>query len=241
VAELLPIYRQLRRAVDRLSFAPPVAAVYNPLAYAWDPFALYCERFGAGPKEVLLVGMNPGPFGMAQTGIPFGSVPAVRDWMGLEAPVGQPAEIHPQRPIDGFNCRRVEVSGKRLWGWAADRWGTPEAFFSRFWVVNYCPLAFMLQSGKNLTPNALPAAERQLLQQICDRALRRVVQQLQPKWVLGIGAFAEARLQQSVDDLPVQIGKILHPSPQSPLANRGWAAHVEIQLKALGIALPGPK
>ncbi len=235
---LAKIYRALSATVAPMSFAAPVSAVYNPLAYAWEPFAAYVERYAQGPKEVLLVGMNPGPFGMAQTGVPFGAVPAVRDWMGIEAPVGQPPQLHPARPIDGFACRRVEVSGKRLWGWAATRFGPAAAFFDRFWVVNHCPLVFMAESGKNLVPADLPACERAPLLAACDAALREVVQVLRPRLVLGVGAFAELRLRQCVADLPVQVGKVLHPSPQSPAANRGWAAVVEQQLAALGVELP---
>ncbi len=184
--------------------------------------------------------MNPGPFGMAQTGVPFGAVPAVRDWMGLEAAVGEPPSMHPKRPVEGFACRRVEVSGKRLWGWAEARFGSPERFFKRFFVANYCPLAFMEASGKNRTPDKLPADEREALFEACDAALLQLLAVLQPRWVLGIGAFAEARLQQALQgcQTPPRLGRLLHPSPQSPLANRGWSAAAEAQLRAYGIRLP---
>ena len=78
---LVDIARRLRDDVDRLEFAPPVAVVYNPLDYAWKPHRAYLERYGQGHPQVLLLGMNPGPFGMAQTGVPFGDVAMVRGWL----------------------------------------------------------------------------------------------------------------------------------------------------------------
>jgi single-strand selective monofunctional uracil DNA glycosylase len=231
------IYRELSHTLDTLQFGPPTTHVYNPLQYAAEPFAAYCRRYGRGRKEVVLVGMNPGPFGMVQTGIPFGAITAVRDWMMLKGQVGVPQHAHPKRPVTGFACTRTEVSGRRLWDWAAQRFGSAEQFFARFFVANYCPLAFMEESGKNRTPDALPPGERAPLFAACDSALRKVVQQLRPSWVVGIGAFAEGRCLAALQGLPVQVGRVLHPSPQSPQANRGWSTAAEAQLRALGIAL----
>ena len=150
------------------------------------------SRYGGGRKEVLLLGMNPGPFGMAQTGVPFGDVTMVRDWLGIVAPVTKPPDEHPKRPVLGFECRRTEVSGTRLWGWARDRFITPERFFERFFVANYCPLAFMESSGANRTPDKLPRAEQQALFSACDEALRDVVRALRPRIVIGVGGFRRA-------------------------------------------------
>lgn len=235
---LVSIARSLAAAVDRLSFAAPVTHVYNPLAYAWEPHRLYLERWGSGPKEAVFLGMNPGPFGMAQTGVPFGEVELVREWVGVEAPVGKPAREHPKRPVEGFACPRREVSGQRLWGWAAERFGTPERFFARFLVLNYCPLVFLEESGRNRTPDKLPAAEREPLEAACDRALRASIEALAPRWVIGVGAFAEGRARRALDGIDVEIGRILHPSPASPLANKGWVERAEAELAGLGIALP---
>jgi single-strand selective monofunctional uracil DNA glycosylase len=234
---LVEISRGLSQRVATLRFAEPVACVYNPLEYARAPHELYSSRYGAGPKEALLLGMNPGPFGMAQTGVPFGDVTMVRDWLGLVAPVGKPRDEHPKRPVLGFECHRAEVSGTRLWGWARDRFATPERFFQRFFVVNYCPLVFMEASGANRTPDRLPAAEQQALFSACDEALRAVVRLLRPQIVIGVGGFAERRARAALAGEDVRIGTILHPSPASPLANRGWAPAVERQLESLGIQL----
>ena len=236
---LADIYSGLSRELAGLSFAPPVTHVYNPLEYASDPAGQYLKLAGAGPKEVVCLGMNPGPWGMAQTGVPFGTINMVRDWMGIEGTVGKPPIEHPKRPILGFDITREEVSGTRFWGWARDRFGTPQAFFERFFVANYCPLVFMEESGKNRTPDKLRAAEREQLYQLCDEALRSLVDVLQPEWVIGIGKFAEDRARATLSDQDVKFGRILHPSPASPIANRGWAEQAESQLNTLGIDLPG--
>ncbi len=218
-----------------LTFAPPVAYVYNPLVYARAAWDAYCDRFGAGSREVLFLGMNPGPFGMAQCGVPFGEVSLVRDWLGIHAPVGKPPKEHPKRPVQGFDCPRSEVSGARMWGWARDTFGTPEAFFARFFVANYCPLVFMEDSGRNRVPEKLPKAEREALFAACDRALRATIEHLQPRWIIGIGKFAEAKARDIASDLDLSIGSVPHPSPASPLANRGWAPLMTASLAELGV------
>src|SRR6188768_1279806 len=101
-ASLREISRRLATRVSGLRFAAPVAYTYNPLLYARAPHEAYLERYGQGPKECLLLGMNPGPFGMAQTGVPFGDVGMVRGWLEIEGAVTKPAREHPGRPVSGF-------------------------------------------------------------------------------------------------------------------------------------------
>jgi len=240
--ELVRIASDLLKATRRLRFGPPVTHVYNPLIYARGPHAEYLDRFGRGRREVLLVGMNPGPWGMVQTGVPFGEINAARDWLGIEGPVGKPSSEHPKRPVLGFACQRAEVSGARLWAWAGDRFGTPERFFSRFFVANYCPLCFLEATGRNRTPDKLPQSEREPLFAACDIALRRTVDRLQPRFVVGIGVFAEARARTALAGADATIGRILHPSPASPAANRDWASKATAQLAAMGIRMQkGPR
>ncbi len=233
--DLIENARRLREAVAALEFGAPVACVYNPLDYAWEPHRDYLRRYGRGHPAVLLVGMNPGPFGMAQTGVPFGDVEMVRGWLGIMGAVRQPMRVHPKRPVGGFGCARREVSGQRMWGWARDTFGTPERFFARFFVANYCPLAFMEASGRNLTPDKLPAGERAPLFAACDRALAAAVHCLAPDYVVGIGKFAAQRAAHALAGSPVTIGSVPHPSPASPLANRGWAAQMTRALEEIGV------
>lgn len=236
--ELIRITDQLVEELRGMEFSPPVSHVYNPLVYARAPYIEYLQRFGAIGKEVVMVGMNPGPWGMAQTGIPFGEVAAVRDWLGIGQTGGRPEREHPKRPVQGLACSRSEVSGRRLWGWAEEHFGTPQRFFRRFFVANWCPLSFMEESGRNRTPDKLPPAERGPLEAACDTALRQVVELLEPRLVIGIGKFAEARCNIALQNLDVETGSILHPSPASPAANRGWSAQATAGLRSLGIAVP---
>jgi single-strand selective monofunctional uracil DNA glycosylase len=227
--------RRLHRETAPLVFGPPVTHVYHPLEYARRPHEAYLERYAATRKRVVFVGMNPGPFGMAQTGVPFGDVARVRDWLGIAARVGVPRTPHPKRPIEGFECPRSEVSGARLWGAIAAHYGTPDEFFRDHFVANYCPLVFMEESGRNRTPDKLAASERELLFAACDRHLARLVAVLEPEWVIGIGRFAADRARAALGEAGPRIGTVLHPSPASPAANRGWEALVKEELRALGV------
>lgn len=236
---LIPLTRRLAVAAGELTFAPPVAFVYNPLVYAREPLERYLERWGRSPKEVLFVGMNPGPFGMMQTGVPFGEVGLVRDWLGIEGAVSRPPAEHPKRLVEGFACRRSEVSGARLWGWARARFETPERFFARAFVWNWCPLGFLDDGGRNLTPEKLPRAERAAVESVCDRALAEVVAALEVRQVVAVGAVAEAAIRRalSLSGQPggPAIARIPHPSPASPAAHHDWAGQVNAALAACGV------
>jgi len=218
-----------------VQFGPPVAHVYNPLGYAWAPYEAYLRKFGAARKRVVFLGMNPGPFGMVQTGVPFGEVAAVRDWLKIECPVGTPAREHPRRPVTGFACSRSEVSGRRLWGLFAEQFGTPKEFFAEHIVMNYCPLAFLESGGRNRTPDKLPAFEKAALFAACDRHLRAIVTVLRPHWLVGVGDFAARRAELVFRGSALKVGRILHPSPASPAANRNWQALATRQLQELGV------
>jgi single-strand selective monofunctional uracil DNA glycosylase len=235
VARLIDAAQRLKGAVGRLRFSSPISHVYNPLDYAWACHDAYLRRFAAAPKRVVFLGMNPGPFGMVQTGVPFGEIKAVRDWLGLCAPVGKPQVEHLQRPIVGFECERSEVSGKRLWGLFAERFGQPEEFFKEHLVLNYCPLAFMEETGRNCTPDKLAGREKERLFEACDEHLREAVEALQPEWLIGVGDFARKRAELVFPVGRPKVGQILHPSPANPAANRAWAAVVTEQLENLGV------
>lgn len=218
-----------------LRFDAPVHYVYNPLEYAIRPYLEYWRQYGAGSKEVVFLGMNPGPWGMAQTGVPFGDVGVVKGWMGLDGSVEPPPKQHPKRPITGFQCPRGEISGQRLWGWARDRYGDPQSFFRRFWVANYCPLVFMEEGGRNRTPDKLGKGEKKELFAACDEALVRTINLIKPQFVIGIGNFAHQRAASALSGMEVQVGRITHPSPANPKANRGWAELIERELSELGL------
>ena len=235
MSPLVEAARSLSNAVDALRFDAPVACRYNPLSYAWEPHRRYLERFGEAPKRVIFLGMNPGPWGMAQTGVPFGEIAHVRDWMGIHESVSRPDPQHPKRPIEGFRCTRSEVSGRRLWALFAERFVEATAFFQDHIVLNYCPLVFMAESGKNITPDHVPAGPaRSALVQACDDHLVRALSILQPAFAIGVGAYAEGMLRKAAPD-GATVARILHPSPASPAANRDWAGTAAKQLQELGV------
>ncbi|MGC9450142.1 MAG: uracil-DNA glycosylase family protein [Oceanipulchritudo sp.] len=231
---LLREARVLAEACDALPFSSPVWGVYNAFDYALPGYAAYVKKYGNGRKRAFFLGMNPGPWGMAQTGVPFGEIAAVQGWLGLDAVIGKPSREHPKRPIEGFGCQRSEVSGRRLWGLFAELYGTAEVFFREAFVLNYCPLAFLLESGANLTPDRLAAAERAPLEAACDRHLIRVIEILQPEIAIGVGGWATRCLERlGLENL--RVGTLLHPSPASPIANREWPRRPIAQLTGLGI------
>lgn len=233
---LTEIAARLSDAVDGFDPGPPVTHTYNPFDYARELAWKYLEVYGERPgRKAVWLGMNPGPWGMAQTGVPFGDVDFVSQWMGLDGDVRKPDDEHPKREIEGLACGRNEVSGSRLWGWAQERYGTADAFFDDFFVWNYCPLSFMVESGANYTPNKLKKADRDRLFAPCDVAFRAVVEHLEPNMVVGIGAFAEKRAKRALKGVEIPVGRILHPSPASPKANRGWTKFAEEELHELGL------
>ncbi len=237
--QLIAAARDLCRQADSLHFALPVTHVYNPLGYASSPHETYIRSYANQKKRVIFWGMNPGPWGMAQTGVPFGEISAVSTWMGISGAVGRPPHLHPRRPIEGFSCTRSEVSGRRLWGLMQARFSTASGFFEEHFVANYCPLVFMEESGRNRTPDKLLADEREALFSVCDLHAARVISILEPEWVIGVGKFAEGRLRSVTGGLAprghTKVGGILHPSPASPRANRGWETAAVAELNALGV------
>jgi single-strand selective monofunctional uracil DNA glycosylase len=236
---LIAAAKKLRTQLDPLPFSEPIACVYNPLHYAWSAHEKYLKLYASSPCRVFLLGMNPGPWGMAQTGVPFGEINAVRDYLQIETPIDKPSPEHPKRPIEGFQCSRSEVSGRRLWGLFSEKYPDPADFFSEHFVANYCPLVFMDAGARNITPDKIPAAEIAPLDAACDEHLQQCLKILQPEFAVGVGAYAEScikRVCASNKSLSqISISKILHPSPASPAANRDWAGQATKQLHAAGI------
>lgn len=238
---LIAASRELTKALSAIPFAPPVAFVYNPLRYARQSHEEYLGRFGETAKRVVFLGMNPGPWGMAQTGVPFGDVQTVRDWLRIPVHIAPPSGQHPSRPVLGLSCPRVEVSGKRFWGLMRARFGEPEEFFRDHFVANYCPLLFLETSGKNRTPDKLPAPERRALLAACDRHLVKLVRALRPAWLVGVGGFAASRIASVIASLgmpELRGASIPHPSPANPRANAGWEPLALRALETQGIWVP---
>eukprot|EP00871_Galdieria_phlegrea_P002685 jgi/Galph1/3417/GphlegSOOS_G2090.1 len=224
VESLLKIERSLAERTSKLHFDTPVSHCYNPLQYAWLLHEQYVRKFFLPSVKVLFVGINPGPFGMVQSGVPFGDTTIVKNWLGINGEIDSallPNKIHPKRPIYGLSCPRREVSGQRLWGWARQGWGEAKQFFRGAFVYNYCPLAFMSTSGKNITPNNLDNSEKRVLLNICNAALSEVIDLIQPQVIIGLGNFAYEICRKESS----RVIKIPHPSPANPASNKYWSQH----------------
>ena len=250
VKTIVSASRDLSRKLADLRFSDPVEYVYNPFEYARAAWEQYLTRYGSGRKRVIFLGMNPGPWGMVQNGIPFGERDAVAEWLRIDAPIISPDSTHPKRPVKGYGCPRSEVSGRRFWGLMRNRFGLPEVFFDSHFVANYCPLAFLEGSGRNRTPDKLPAAEAHALFAACDALLAEIVAVMRPEWLIGVGAFATNRARSVVAALEKEtdrpyastphVATVLHPSPASPRANAGWDSAATRQLVELGVWHDGP-
>ena len=233
------LYEKLSDELDGMNFSAPVSIVYNPLEYAADGLEKYLG-YSNGSKRVVFLGMNPGPWGMAQTGVPFGEVKAVKNFLKLkDIHVNTPKNEHELYKVQGLECQRSEVSGKRLWGLFEKKFETAENFFDEHFVMNYCPLLFLEASGenrvRNLTPDKLKKSEKEILFSACDVCLKKIIEVLKPEFVVGVGNFAEERTREALSDLKVKITKILHPSPASPQSNKDWDKKVTTQLIEAGV------
>ncbi len=236
--KLVRLSRQLSASYAGIAYQSPVAYVYNPLDYAAEPHECYLRRWGGGPKRVVFAGMNPGPYGMAQVGVPFGEIGVVRGWLGISGTVETPARQHPKKPVLGFDCRRSEVSGRRLWGLFIERFKTPEAFFAGHFVVNLCPLMFLDEGGRNLTPDKLPTEQKNSTMELCRNYIRAVTEILETEYVVAVGAFSAGVCSEGLADCgpaAPQVVRVQHPSPANPNANRDWAGSATADLKKAGV------
>ncbi|KAG5316219.1 SMUG1 glycosylase, partial [Acromyrmex insinuator] len=218
---LLSIEQELCNKLQDITFPPSIQYIYNPLEYASETHAMYVHKYCTGIKKILFVGMNPGPWGMSQTGVPFGEINMVRDWLKISGPVGKPSKEHPDRKVIGFQCTRSEVSGLRLWSLFRELCGNPENFFQNAYMHNYCPLAFMDGKARNITP--AEGDGQKILHEACDKSLIDIIQLLKVEIVIGIGNYAEKRAQIAVQTggLPVQVMVLRHPSPRA-VGNQNW-------------------
>ncbi len=95
----------------------------------------------------------------------------------------------------------------------------------------------MSETGANLTPDKLPAPEMVAVDEACLDHLAESIAVLQPEWLIGVGGYAEERLREAAARTGSQakLGRVLHPSPASPAANRGWAEAATKQLLEQGM------
>lgn len=213
---------------------PPASYAANPTVYAYENYAQAMARLADGPRGVLLVGMNPGPHGMAQTGVPFGDVVNARailgrqsqgsGWSGCRLALGDKVLLDAK----GLDYHRGEVSGDRLWSALQQICGSLESAYQQVCVINYCPLLFLDNGGLNVTPDDFPKSDRVRLPKFtaaCDEHLRRVVKALTPKIVIAVGGYSDKRCRVALGHT-VPIVKITHPSPRTAATAGAWIGMV---------------
>lgn len=67
--EFLNLADELNLSLEQFEIPKKVEAVYNPTIYARQTFEMYVKKYCNSPKPIIYFGMNPGPFGMSQTGV----------------------------------------------------------------------------------------------------------------------------------------------------------------------------
>ena len=239
VKKLIQAAASLRDDVDpyvnTLVHEGSVDCVYNPLRYAWNIHEAYIRLAGGLGAKTILLGMNPGPHGMGQMGIPFAAAKMVRELLKItDIEVEQPLSPHPKRPVVGLKYPKEEVSGTRLWGLLAEHYGSAENIFKRIFVVNHCPLMpFSGPRATNITPDKISGTTNAALLKRCDQHLQDTVTILGAKKVIGVGRYAEKRARMALKDMDIEITTCWHPSPASPLANKNGGADWRANVRAV--------
>ncbi|KAH8271369.1 hypothetical protein KR018_007666 [Drosophila ironensis] len=222
------IEEDLNKALEELEPASNIACIYNPLVYASRLHGDYLRRYLSGPKKLVLVGMNPGPNGMGQTGIPFGNVRTVKVMMQLSGTVDKPAVEHPKRPVVGLDCHIEEPSGVRLWELFLRLSGNMDTFSQQCFVHNFCPLAFFDEAGRNLTPSELKGTYKTRIRDLCLEALEQQLALLKPTIVVAVGEYVHSVLKRSdyCKSDSISVLRLAHPSPRS-VNNTNWPEKAE--------------
>lgn len=195
--------------------------VYNPLNYASLLHNQFLNR-NTNTIDNLFMGMNPGPFGMAQNGVPFGATSKVKDFLKINGSVDLVLDAHPKLPIVGLEMKREEESGKRFWSVMEEIYGNCEEFFKHSFATNYCPLAFIDKgsTAKNITPDKLSKQDQKKIELVCDEFLEKQINILKPKRIIAIGRYSEKMALKNKDKIEVLY--LFHPSPANPKGFSYW-------------------
>ena len=285
--DLIKTTRILADDLHALRRPAGVSHVYNPLRYMWPAHERFLSRHyvtdrasapdgrldfyepagATRPRRYLILGMNPGPHGMVQTGLPFGDVVNAAAMLGYRTGDQVPApdlagvELHPSRPVIGLSATRREASGERLWGGLAAIFGGLEQTLAACFAANYCPLAYFADDaqGTNVTPEDFGkktikgepnprhdpgyAAE---LDKVCLPYLVRVARAMRVEVILAVGRYAEAKANiiaalQPDDSRPARpkVVYLTHPSPLATRSAGEWATMARHALENAGALPPG--
>jgi len=217
-----------------------VAAI-DPTSYAFGNYTRFMQLAASGPRLALFVGMNPGPHGMAQTGIPFGDVDTARVLLGgadtIDPLPGLRAASGAAWDCKGLAYHRGEQSGMRLWSALSQLCGSPQAALERCCIVNYCPLYMVGPELENITPSDLPRRHdiTRALEAACDEHLRQLVLGLEVKTVLSFGSYAHASARRALSGFPVDFYTTPHPSPRRGSAAEWIASALPLLAGVLGV------
>lgn len=69
IENYLRLENELVSQLKNLNYGPDVEFIYNPLQYASELHKAFLNKFLDSNKKVLFLGINPGPWGMCQTGV----------------------------------------------------------------------------------------------------------------------------------------------------------------------------
>ena len=196
---------------------------YNPLKYAWKSHKMYLERYGRLGANTIIMGMNPG-HGMGNTGIPFGCPEKVRNYLRIKnLKIKEPKNSHPKRIVTGLECKKPEISGKRIWSLIEEIYGSPEEAFKQIFVINHFPLWMFNKSGQNITPDKLKPSSNKEIFDICNKYLIEVRNILKAERIVAVGKYASKMARNALKSSNLKsiiIDEIPHPSPANPLANK---------------------
>ena len=214
--------------------------VWNPGRYGERWHRRFRETYPPGPNPVLLLGLNPGPYGMGQTGIPFTDIRRLEsDLPELAArlrtdgeSIGLPGLAPPdlRRRLD----RTFESSSIRVYRFLRLAGGSAGAGWRRVVAANPCPMLFM-EGTVNRTPADLRRALRKRggrLERVtarleeCDQlrreCAREAVRVLEPRGVILLGRNIQEALagDPSLGAVPGGVLAWEHPARAVPDA---WA------------------
>ncbi len=141
--------------------------IWNPGLYGETWHARFRRLYRPGQHPLVVFGLNPGPYGMAQTGIPFTDirrlVSALPDLAAELRGRGERVEPPGLAPpgLRPYLSRSFESSAVRVYRFLKKGWGGAERGWTEVVVANPCTLLFIDPAeGKNRTPADLARAAR---------------------------------------------------------------------------------
>jgi len=217
--------------------------VWNPALYALDIYQEYLTKFPPEPGAILALGLNPGPYGMAQTGIPFTDCRTASGALGMEMTI-------PGKAPDDLISRLKKANGK--WRGTYERsslgmyrflilaWGDIKTAYRNWFVGNPCPLLFLDPERWNVTPADPRLRRMKEVGELRQRAVIGFSEILNPRGIVCFGkdvakAVGEVAIRQVGPDRVVFYE---HPARAVP---EKWAAGLlqELTQRQLLTGKPG--